>query len=90
MSSFICQNEVNVAKKPLKVEQPLLESSSEIHKLVYDLYQIYPRHQNYRNGDNFSFSRILSDEEFQLTDPRSSKILDKVVEEVQKCSILVP
>ena len=36
MSSFICQNEVNMAKKPLKVEQPLLESSSEIHKLVYD------------------------------------------------------
>ena len=32
----------------------------------------------------------LSDGEFQLTDPRSAKILDKVVEEVQKCSILVP
>ena len=33
---------------------------------------------------------ILSDGEFQLTDPRSPKILEKVVEEVQKCSILVP
>ena len=56
MSSFICQNEVNMAKKPLKVEQPLVESSSEIHKLVYDLYQIFPRHQNYRDGDNTSLS----------------------------------
>ena len=51
MSSFISQNEVNMAKKPLKVEQPLQEGSSEIHKLVYDLYQIFPRHQNYRDGD---------------------------------------
>ena len=42
MSSFICQNEVNMANEPLKIEQPLLESSSEIHKLVYDLYQISP------------------------------------------------
>ena len=56
MSSFICQNEVNMAKKHLKVEQPLLESSSELDKLVYDLYQIFPRHQNYRDEDNISFS----------------------------------
>ena len=56
MSSFICQNEVIVAKKPLKGEQPLLESSSEIHKLVYGLYQIFPRQQNYRDGDNISLS----------------------------------
>ena len=56
MLSFICQNEVNMAKEPLKVEQSLLESSSEIHKLVYDLYQIFPRHQNYRDGYNLSFS----------------------------------
>ena len=55
LSSFICQNEVNMAKEPLKVEQPLLESSSEIHKLVYDLYQVFPRYQNYRDGDNISF-----------------------------------
>ena len=47
-------------------------------------------HQNYRDGDKFSSLRILSDGEFQLTDPRSAKILDKIVEEVQKCSILVP
>ena len=90
MSSFICQHEVNMTKKPLKFEQPLLESSSEIHKIVYDLYQIFPRRQNYRDGDNISFSRILSDGEFLLTDLRSAKILDNVVEEVQKCSIFVP
>ena len=43
MSTFICQNEVNMANEHLKVEQPLLESSSEIDKLLYDLYQIFPK-----------------------------------------------
>ena len=33
MSNFICQNEVNKANELLKVQQPLLESSSEIYKL---------------------------------------------------------
>ena len=33
MSNFIRQNEVNMANEPLKVEKPLLESSSEIDKL---------------------------------------------------------
>ena len=33
------------------------------------------------DGDKFSFSRLLSDGEFQLTDPRSAKILDEVVED---------
>ena len=84
MSSFICQNEVNMAKEPVKVEQPLLESSSEIHKLVYDLYQ------NYRDWDNISFKWTLSDGEFLLTDLRSAKTLDKVVEKFQKCSIFDP
>ena len=55
MSNFICQNEVNMANEPLKVEQPLLQSSSEIYKLLYDQYQIFPRHRNYRDGDNISF-----------------------------------
>ena len=55
MSNFICQNEVNMATEPLKVEQPLLQSSSEIDKLLYALYQIFLRHQNYRDGDNISF-----------------------------------
>ena len=43
-----------------------------------------------RDGDKVSFSRILSDGEFQLTEPWSAKILDKVVEKVQKCNLLVP
>ena len=81
MSNYIRQNEVNTADEPLKVEKPLLESSSEIDKLVYEEYQIFPRHQNYRDGDKLSCSRILSDGEFQLTEPWSVKIL---VEEARK------
>ena len=46
MYNYIRQIEVKMADEPLKVEQPLLESSSEIDKLVYDHYQIFPRHQN--------------------------------------------
>ena len=45
-----------MTNEPLKVEQPLLESSSGIDKLVYDLYQIFPRHQNNRDGDDIAFS----------------------------------
>ena len=33
MSNFIRQNEINMANQPLKVEKPLLESSSEMDKL---------------------------------------------------------
>ena len=33
MSNFICQNEVNMANEPFKVQQPLLENSSEMDKL---------------------------------------------------------
>ena len=33
MSNFIRQNEVNIASESLKVQQPLLESSSEMDKL---------------------------------------------------------
>ena len=33
MSNFICQNEVNMANEPLKVEKPILECSSEMDKL---------------------------------------------------------
>ena len=33
MSNFIRQSEVNMAHEPLKVEKPLLESSSEMDKL---------------------------------------------------------
>ena len=35
MSNFICQNEVNMANEPFKVQQPLLESSSEMDKLPW-------------------------------------------------------
>ena len=45
---------------------------------------IFSRHKTFRDGDKCSFPRLLSDGEFQLTDPRSAKILDEVVEEVQK------
>ena len=74
-----------MANEPLEVEQPLLQSSSEIDKLVFDLYQIFPRHQNYCDGDKLSFSRmLLSDREYQLTEPWSATIVDEVVKEVQK------
>ena len=33
MSNYIRQIEVNMANQPLKVEQPLLESSSELDKI---------------------------------------------------------
>ena len=33
MSKFIRQNEVSMAIEPLKVQQPLLENSSEMYKL---------------------------------------------------------
>ena len=54
MYNYIRQIEVNMADEPLIVEHPLLESSSEKNKLVYDPYQIFPRHQNYLDGDKFS------------------------------------
>ena len=74
-----------MANEPLKVEQSLLESSSKLEKLVYGQYQIFPRHKKYRDEDKLSFSRIMSDGEFQLTEPWSAKIL---VEEVLKCNTL--
>ena len=80
-----------MANEPLEVQQPLLESSSEMDKLpCFTKNRTFSSHQNYRDGDEFSSSRILSDGEFQLTDARSAKILDKIVAEVQKCSIFVP
>ena len=47
---------------------------------MYNQYRTFSSHQKYRDVDKFSFSRILSDGEFQLADPRSAKLLDKVVE----------
>ena len=33
MSNYIRRNEINEANEPLKIEKPLLESSSEMNKL---------------------------------------------------------
>ena len=84
VSDYIREIEVNMTGEPLKVEQPLLESSSEMDK---QLPSKFHRHQNYCNGDKLSYSSILSDGEFQLTEPWSAKIL---VEEAQKCNTLFP
>ena len=83
MSDYVRQIEVNMTDEHLKVEQPLLESSSEMDKLPCK----FPRHHNYCNGDKLSYSRILSDGDVQLTEPWSAKIL---VEEAQKCNTLFP
>ena len=48
---------------------------------VQNQYWIFPKHQNYRDGGKLSCSRILSDGEFQLTDPWSAK---RLVEKAQK------
>ena len=53
---------------------------------MYNQYGSFSSHHNYRDGDNFFFSRILSDREYQLTEPWSAKVVDEVVKEVQKCS----
>ena len=74
MSSYIRLNNINMANEPLKGEQLLLESSSEMDKLVYDQYQPFPRLTNYSVRDKPSCSRISSDGEFQLTEPWSAKI----------------
>ena len=74
-----------MADERLKVEQPLLESSSEKDKLVYDQYQTFPRYQNYRDWHKFSCSRILSDGEFQLTEPWSAKILAEEAQNATHC-----
>ena len=50
------------------------------------IHQTFPRHQNYRDGDKLSCSRILRDGEFQLTEPWSALF----VEEVQKCNTSFP
>ena len=78
---------VNMADETHKIEQPLLESSSEMDKLVHEQYQTFPRDPNYRVGDKLSCSRLLSDGEMQLTEPSSAKMS---VVEAQKCYTLFP
>ena len=89
MSNYIRQTEVKMANEPVKVVQPLLESSSEMDKLACKTItkHSFPTHQNYCDGDKIYCSRILGDGDFQLTENWSAKIL---VEESQKCNILFP
>ena len=56
-------------------------------KLVYHEYQKFPRQSNYRVGDKLSCARILSDVEFQRTEPWSTKI---PVEKALKLNTLFP
>ena len=89
MSNFICQHEINMANESLKVQLPLLESSSEMDKLWCITNTAHSPVTKIGVMGTFSLSRILSDGEFQLTEPWSTKMLEKVVE-VQKCNMLVP
>ena len=54
---------------------------------MYNQYGSFSSHHNYRDGDKSFFSRILSDREYQLTEPWSAKVVDEVVKEDQKCVI---
>ena len=71
-----------MANEPLEVEQPLLQSSSEMYKLrcTTNTTALSPVTKVTAMCDKFSFSRILSEVDFQLADPSSAKVLDKVVE----------
>ena len=57
---------------------------------MHKQYRTFSNHNTYRDGDKISFSTIMSDGEFQLTETSSAETLDEVVEEVQKSSNLVP
>ena len=48
MSYLICQKKVNLANEPLKVQQPLLESSTEMDELRCINYRTFSSHHNYR------------------------------------------
>ena len=70
MYNYIRQIEVNIAN-----DQSLLESSSEIDKLPFKTYTKHsPDTKITLMGTSFC-SRILSDGDFQLTEPWSAKIL---------------
>ena len=75
MSNYIRQIEVNMTNEPLKIEQPLLESSSEMDKLACKTNTKH--YQNYCDGDKLSCSRSLGDGDFQLTENWSAKYLLK-------------
>ena len=46
MSKYIIQNEINMANEPLKVQQPFLESSTEMNKLRCITNQSLVIHRN--------------------------------------------
>ena len=89
MSNFIRENEFNMANEPLKVQQPLLESSSEMDKILCITNTAHSPVTKMTVIGQIC-SRISSDREHQLIEPWSAKIVDKIFKEVQKCSILVP
>ena len=80
MSNFIRQNEVNKANELLKFQQPLLESSNEMD-ILRCITNTAVTKTTVIGTNFFSFSRILSDREYQLTEPWSTKILDTIVVE---------
>ena len=79
-----------MANEPLKVQQPRLESSIEMDKLRCITNTTHSPFTKTTVMGTISFSRVMSDREYQLTEPWSAKIVDKIIKEVQKCSILVP
>ena len=83
MSHFIRQNEVNKANELLKVQQPLLESSSGMGKLRCITNTAHSPVTKTTVMGKCPFTRIFSDREYQLTEPWSAKIVDEVVKEVQ-------
>ena len=84
------QNGVYMANEPLEVQQPLLERPSEMKKLRCITNMGHSPVANITVMGTIFFSSILSDREYQLTEPWSAVIVDEVIKKVQKCSILVP
>ena len=70
-----------MANEPLKVEKQLLESSSEMDKIpcITNVVEHSPDTKIAVMGTRFH-ARILSDGEFQLTEPWSAKIFIEVAQ----------
>ena len=71
------QNKVKMANESLKVQQPLLESSSEMDKLRCITNTAHSAVTKITVMETIVFSRDMSDREYQLTEPWSAKIVDK-------------
>ena len=60
---------MNMTNEPLKVQQSLLASSSEMDKIPCIINtDTFSRHQKYRDGNKLSRWKFSSDGEFQLTE----------------------